>query len=211
MKSQERVRILSLPELLIRDFILFSFIVFALLTLINCSGSKNFGEKTIVEESGLKPSWVGEEKIYWEDDDKMFYKATVTDQVRLERGLRNCKAELVKSIVEKISIKVTSDFTKASVGSNYSNEELGEDVKDVLSWTTDELQINGITPEELFWEKIEVYEGNSVSYLYDIEMLASINTYDYQKALKSALDKLTEQKRIEAQERARKLTDGEQK
>lgn len=180
--------------------------------LIGCSSAPNLstlGKQTVVTTSGSREDWVTSDQNYWVDEMYMNFRVQITNQYDIAAGRRNSKAEAVKYIAEMINQRIRTDYYSSSSGNNQSEEQLGRDVQDLITWTTDNLEISGISPDRTYWEKVETNTSEGVKYSYDIHELYKIKSEDYRKAIvkasELAMEKAQKAKDLEAQKRAEKF------
>lgn len=183
------------------------FLIILSLVFIACSRTKEIGHREMVDESGSRENWVERDDLSWEEDENLYFKGILTDAAKIEVALRQGKAELVKSISEKISITVNSELSSAFAGTNLKKNEVDQFIEDVINWTTENLQISGITPAKSYWQKFEVTEPYGVSYNYDAYMLGFISMQDYNYAYQKALENLEKTDNDYARNVAKKLID----
>lgn len=187
-----------------RNLILFLLLA---VTFYSCSSTKNIGYKELIEKSGSKENWVERSDMYWEEDENLYFKGLITYAAKIEVALRQGKVELVKSISEKISITANSELSSAFAGTNLKKNEVDQYIEDVINWTTENLQISGITPAKSYWQKYEVTEPYGVSYNYDVYVLGFISKRDYNYAYQKALENLEKSDNNYASNVAKKLID----
>ncbi len=180
--------------------------------IIGCSSGPNLstlGKQTVVTTSGSREDWVTSDQNYWVDEMYMNFRVQITNQYDIAAGRRNSKAEAVKYIAEMINQRIRTDYYSSSSGNNQSEDQLGRDVQDLITWTTDNLEISGISPDRTYWEKVETNTADGVKYSYDIHELYKIKSDDYRKAVTKAselaVEKAQKSKDLEAQKRAEKF------
>jgi hypothetical protein len=167
------------------------------------------GQSRTIETSGDKPGWVKTDKDYWIENETMHFRAMVSGQVDLAQGRRNAKAEIVKNVAEMVKVRVRTDYYNSVKGDNTEEGTLGRDVADLVAWTTDNLELSGLTPEQTYWEKRETYDGSSVHYTYDINSLCTIPEAKYREAARKASMSMAEKAKTAndkaAEERAKQF------
>jgi hypothetical protein len=187
-------------------------ILLALVILVaGCAGTSKMtpGQSKVVETSGDKPGWVKSDKDYWVADKNMNYRSMINSQVDIAQGRRNVKAEVVKQVAEMVKSRVRTDYYNSVKGDNTEEGTLGRDVADLVAWTTDNLEISGITPNSTYWEKRETYDGGAMHYAYDIYGLYTLPEAKYYEAVRKAsmsmADKAKAANDKAAEERAKKF------
>ena len=157
------------------------------LILVGCGTT---GKMKIVEESGSKGNWVKSDKDYFEKNNKMYFRAMVTDRKDLAHAKREAKAEAIKNIAEKVNIKVRTEFEEATRGSNVADEGLSLFTSDVVAWVSENLNIQGISPTGTYWQRVEELTREGYKYSYNVYILCEIPTTDYEKARSLAIKNL---------------------
>ena len=182
------------------------------LVLTACSSSKMvsvLGKQEVVASSGDRQEWVTNDTDHWVDEEYMYFRVQVSNQYDVAAGKRNAKAEAVKYISEMINQRVRTDYYSSTSGNNQSADDIGRDVQDLISWTTDNVQISGISPDRAYWEKVQTNTADGLKYTYDIHELYKIKSSDYYKAVTKAaelaVEKAKKSKDVEAQQRAEKF------
>lgn len=193
-----------------KQFLFFLFTL--LLSFVGCSSGPSLstlGKQTVVTTSGNREDWVTSDQNYWVDEMYMNFRVQITNQFDIAAGRRNSKAEAVKYIAEMINQRVRTDYYSSVSGNNLSEDQIGRDVQDLITWTTDNVEISGISPDRTYWEKVETNTADGVKYSYDIHELYKIKSDDYRKAVSKAADlaieKAKKSKDLEAQKRAEKF------
>lgn len=153
-----------------------------------CASSSRMtpGQSKVVDTSGEKPGWVKIDKDYWVAEKNMNYRAMVNGQVDIAQGKRNVKAEVVKQVAEMVKTRVRTDYYNSVKGDNTEEGTLGRDVADLVSWTTDNLELSGLTPNSTYWEKRETYDGGAMHYAYDIYSMYTLPEAKYLEAVRKA-------------------------
>jgi len=183
-----------------------------IITALCISCASRIGEMKIVEESGSKPGWVKSDQEYYERNNIMHFRGQVNDRDDLQLGKREAKAAAIQNISEKINILVSTEFAAATKGSNVDSEGLNSVVQDGVAWISNKLNIQGISADRVYWQKLQKITRDGVTYIYNIYSLAQIPVGDYNEAKKMALRALREQYlkegKREAEEIAKRLLEG---
>ena len=184
--------------------------LFMLLVLVaGCAGPSRMtpGQSKVIDTSGDKPGWVKSDKDYWIAEKNMNYRAMVNGQVDMAQGKRNVKAEVVKQVAEMVKTRVRTDYYNSVKGDNTEEGTLGRDVADLVAWTTDNLEIIGLTPDATYWEKREIYDGGAMHYSYDIYGLYALPEAKYYEAVRKASMSMADKAKVAndkaAEERAK--------
>jgi len=148
------------------------------------------GKVRVVETSDGKDAWVTSDKDYFEKDGRMYFRGVVTERQDLALAKREAKAEAVKNIAEKINVRVRTEFEAAARGSNVTAEGLSGFVEDAVAWVSENLNIQGISPEKTYWERAEKVTPEGLKYSYNVYVLCQIPITDYEKARSLALNAL---------------------
>lgn len=195
-----------------KNYKLLVFSILSIITVTACSSSQMvsvLGKQDIVASSGERPEWVTEDTDHWLDETYMYFRVQVSNQYDVSAGRRNAKAEAVKYIAEMINQRVRTDYYSSTSGNNQSADDIGRDVQDLITWTTDNVQISGISPDRTYWEKVQTNTSDGLKYTYDIHELYKIQSSDYYKAVgkaaELAVEKAKKSKDVEAQRRAEKF------
>ncbi len=187
-----------------RKILWLTLLVFALgLILSGCGGApkKAVGQEKVIEKSAdKKPDWITVPQF--EQDKKLFFSGGVTGRASYSLGLRQAKAESIKNVAEGIQVRVRTEFTSAIRGSNVSEEDLGEFVQDSIAMVTENLKIQGLTPEENYYEKIERITTTGVEYKYNCYSLIALKVEDYNLARDIALNGMKKKAKKEANKKA---------
>jgi len=181
--------------------------------LLGCGGSTTKripGQMTSVDTSGERPDWLKGSKDFWEDGQAFYFRASVNNQFDLAQGRRNAKAEVVKQVAEMVKQRVRTDYYNSVKGSNTDENTLGRDVADLVAWTTDNLELSGLTPDEAFWEKFEKYDYGRVDYVYEISVVYFLLESKYLESVRRSASTMEEQARQQnnraAEERAQEFS-----
>lgn len=192
-----------------RSLILFTFFSTFIISCSSGPSLSTLGKQTVVTTSGTREDWVTSDQNYWVDEMYMNFRVQITNQYDIAAGRRNSKAEAVKYIAEMINQRIRTDYYSSLSGNNQSEDQLGRDVQDLITWTTDNLEISGISPDRTYWEKVETNTADGVKYSFDIHELYKIKSEDYRKAVSKAsevaVEKAQKSKDLEAQKRAEKF------
>jgi len=176
----------------------------AVLVFIGCAGPQKIrvtGEEKIVERSAKKrPEWIL--KPYYEKGNMLYYSGGVTGKGNYELALRQAKGEAIKNITEGIQVKVRTEFSEATRGTNISEDDLGSFVEDALGMVTENLNIQGIIPKTQYYEKVEKTTATGVKYLWNCYMLLTIEKSDYLQARNLALNGLVDKAKRERDKKA---------
>ena len=180
--------------------------------IVSCGGpaKKVPGQMTSIGTSGDRPNWLNDSKDFWKDGQTFYFRSSVSNQFDLAQGKRNAKAEVVKQVAEMVKQRVRTDYYNSVKGSNIDENTLGRDVADLVAWTTDNLELSGLTPDEVFWEKFEKYDYDRLNYVYEITVVYSLLESKYLEAVRRSVSTMEEQARQQnnkaAEERAKKFS-----
>ena len=132
----------------------------------------------------------------------LYYSGGVTGKGNYELALRQAKGEAIKNITEGIQVKVRTEFSEATRGTNISEDDLGSFVEDALGMVTENLNIQGIIPKTQYYEKVEKTTATGVKYLWNCYMLLTIKNSDYLQARNLALNGLVDKAKRERDKKA---------
>ena len=183
-------------------FMLSLAVVFGVSLMMGCAGAPKIGSEKIIERSAAKsPDWIlnpfVEQKGYF------YFSGGVTGRQSLNLGNREAKAEAIKNVAEGISVKVRTEFTGAIRGSNINEDDIGDFTQDAIGMVTDNLDIQGLMPEELYWEKVEKVVGpHEVKNFYNCYCLVKMSVADYKKSRDIALNGLADKAKKERDKKA---------
>ena len=77
----------------------------------------------------------------------MFFSGGITNVYDYALGLRQAKAEAIKSLVEAIKVKARTEFANVTKGQNLSEADLGRCVEDTVGLVADNIDVSGIQPK----------------------------------------------------------------
>lgn len=160
-------------------------------TAISCSSGRNLkrspvGTEQVVQRIPSKtPKWV--EIPFEETKKKLFFKGEASGVHDTALGLRQAKAHAIQNLVEAIRLKARSEFSEAVRGVNASERSLGRYLDSVVAWTSDNVEVAGITPDAEYREKVLVRQSTGVEYRYNCAVRLAISKDDYLRARKGAV------------------------
>ena len=155
-----------------------------------------------------RPDWTWE-KPYFEDEAGFHFTAGVMGGADYALTLRLAKSEAMKNLLESIQVKARGEFSSAIHGQNRAERDLGRYVTDTVAWTVENLRIEGITQDRVYYEQI--FDPASQSFKYNSWVQVGISRADYVKAKTDAgqklLDKAVHENDQEAKTKAKELLD----
>lgn len=155
-----------------------------------CAGSR----EAVLDSSGSKPGWVSSDQDSWQEDDKIYFRAFVDRQMRLdlavERARNAAKAEVGKAVMTKVLSAfgesfdaVSNDVDSASVGQE------GSAIKRELIAVSKAANIQGITPVSSYWEKVRtVTRSGEETIAYKVYAVVYIPKTNFLAAQKAATE-----------------------
>lgn len=175
------------------------------------------GKQSVVETSGKKGNWINAREDYFEKKGDMYFRGMVHRAYDLALGRRQAEADAKKRIAESITSLVRTEYEDYARGANMSEDDVGRFVADGVAWTSGNVRVSGVMPDESYWEKVETTTYEGVEYFYNCYSLLKMSKTDYNRARKRAIDGLIEKARAEnnreaeeaAMELKRKLERGE--
>ncbi len=181
---------------------------------ISCSGGGKLkrspvGTEQVVQRVPPKtPKWV--EIPFEETKKKLFFKGEASGVHDAALGLRQAKAHAIQNMIEAIRLKARSEFSEAVRGVNASERSLGHYLDSVVAWTSDNVEVAGITPDAEYREKVLVRRASGVEYRYNCAVRLVISRDDYLRAREGAVQQALavfqdEEARRLAEEAKRKL------
>ncbi|MDI6704376.1 MAG: hypothetical protein QME40_06890 [bacterium] len=194
------------------------FLVMAVLVLSSCATRGPIvGKQSVVETSGKKGDWINAREDYFEKKGNMYFRGLVHKAYDLALGRRQAEADAKKRITESITSLVRTEYEDYARGANMSEDDVGRFVADGIAWTSENIRISGIMPDESYWEKVEASTYEGVEYFYNCYVLVKMSKTDYNRTRSRAIDGLIEKARAEknklaeeaAMELKRKLEKGE--
>jgi len=177
------------------------------LILFSCASGPEIGKMKVVEESSSKPGWVKSGKDFFEKKGDFYFRGVVTDRKDLAYAKREAKAEAIKNIAEKVNTRVRTEFNEATQGSNVSEEGLSIFTSDAISWVADNLNIQGISPSNVYWQRVEKATPEGYKYSYNVYVLCQIPKTDYEKARNMAIKVLLKKYSDAGQQNAKKAAE----
>jgi hypothetical protein len=143
----------------------------------------------VVQKMGQekRPDWTSE-KPYFEDDAGFHFTAGFMGGADYALTLRLAKSEAIKNLLESIQVKARGEFSNAIHGQNRTDRDLGRYVTDTVAWTVENLRIEGITQDRIYYEQI--FDPVSQSFKYNSWIQLGISRADYVKAKTDAVQKL---------------------
>ena len=112
---------------------------------------------------------------------------------RYEVGVRQAKAAALKNIVEAIGADLTTSLKKTDDGDNYDPATLQSFISDRLTLATRKINIGGVTPTEVYYEKFKVLGSYGSEYRYDIDVKLELDQREYEIARTRALTELRQE------------------
>ncbi len=194
-----------------KRYFLFLSMFSVLFVLFSCASGPQIGKMKVVEESGSKPGWVKTDKDFFEKKGDFYFRGVVTDRKDLGYAKREAKAEAIKNIAEKVNTRVRTEFKEATQGSNVSDEGLSLFTSDAIAWVADNLNIQGIAPSNVYWQRVEKVTPEGVKYSYNVYVLCQIPKADYEKARNMAIKALLKKYANAGQQDAKKAATTVQK
>lgn len=178
-------------------------LVVAALILSSCATRGPIvGKQSVVETSGKKGNWINAREDYFEKKGDMFFRGMIHRAYDLALGRRQAEADAKKRIAESITSLVRTEFEEYARGANMSEDDVGRFVADGVAWTSENVRISGVMPDESYWEKIEATTYEGVEYFYNCYSLIKMSTTNYNRARKIAIDGLIERTRAENNKKA---------
>jgi len=168
--------------------------------LLGCGASKVAKQKeafieaqkpVVVQKMGQekRPDWTSE-KPYFEDGAGFHFTAGFMGGADYALTLRLAKSEAMKSLLESIQVKARGEFSSAIHGQNRTDRDLGRYVTDTVAWTVENLRIEGITQDRIYYEQI--FDPVSQSFKYNSWVQVGISRADYVKAKLDAAQRLVD-------------------
>jgi len=166
--------------------------------LMGCGANKAAKQKeafieaqkpVVVQKMGQekRPDWTSE-KPYFEDDVGFHFTAGFMGGADYALTLRLAKSEAMKNLLESIQVKARGEFSSAIHGQNRTDRDLGRYVTDTVAWTVENVRIEGITQDRIYYEQI--FDPASQSFKYNSWVQVGISRSDYVKAKTDAAQKL---------------------
>ena len=186
-----------------------SILVLVPILLGGCAGPRKppiiIGQERIVEKSSeWKPDWMFtpisiEEGLF-------SFSGGVTGRADFSLALRHAKAEAVKNITEGMQTTVQREFSDAIRELSIGDAELGELLTDTLGMIMDNLNIHGLQPKEIYYEKVERTTAEGIDYFYNCYNLFEISEEEYTQARNAALRSLNDKAKAENNKKLEEIT-----
>lgn len=164
------------------------------------------GEQRVVETSGRKRSWVTSEQPTFREDDTWFFRGQALGVADLTLGLRQAEADAKKRIVGKVAEQVAAEYSEYALAANMSEGDKSVFVTDGITWASEAISVTGAAPAKSYWEKVESGRSYGVSTAYDVYVLVSFSTADYEDTRERAVRAIEERARMAANRRAEEAT-----
>jgi len=193
----------------VRKSILY-FLIFLLIQILTsgCAGPRKLvtvGQEIIVERSSeSKPDWIFSPITI--EEGRLLFSGQVLGQADFSLALRHAKADAAKNITEGVQVKVWKEFSNVLREAGIEMD-IGEFLPDVLGMIMDNLNIHGLEPKEIYYEKVEKTTVEGVDYFYNCYNLIEISEDDYAKARNLALQKIKESGKIENNRKLEELAE----
>lgn len=143
---------------------------------------KNLGKEKLVEKSGSRPKWAFERPMYVKGG-ILYASAAFTDVPNLGKGLHIATKLAQAKIIESIQVRLKDDFTYASEGLDIESTI----VERILNSTTEEIIVNGLFQNQLYYEKKMVLTQSGWKVRYDCYALIEISKENYLVAVDRAI------------------------
>jgi len=168
--------------------------------LMGCGANKAAKQKeafieaqkpVVVQKMGQekRPDWTSE-KPYFEDDVGFHFTAGFMGGADYALTLGLAKSEAMKNLLESIQVKARGEFSSAIHGQNRTDRDLGRYVTDTVAWTVENLRIEGITQDRIYYEQI--FDPVSQSLKYNSWVQVGISRADYVRAKLDAAQRLVD-------------------
>lgn len=156
---------------------------------LNTAVEPRMGQDVLVEKSHpARPDWTL--KPFQRLKELVEFSGGVRGVARYEVGVRQAKAAALKNIVEAIGADLTTALKKTDDGDNYDPASLQSFISDRLTLATRKINIGGVTPTEIYYEKFKVLGAYGMEYRYDIDVKLELDQRDYEIARTRALVEL---------------------
>ncbi len=192
-------------------------VVFGLL-VIGCSSASRLarlspGEERVVERYPGKakaPSWIKDPFV--EKRGRLLFKGQASGAPDLGICLRQAKANAVQNLVEAVKVKARSEFSEALRGSSASGAQISRYLESVIAWTTENVEITGMTPEDEYWNKVAIKTYGGLEHRFQCYVRLSVPLESVEAAraaavARSVTEASTEADRALAEEVRRQLSD----
>ncbi|OGH61953.1 MAG: hypothetical protein A3G34_14450 [Candidatus Lindowbacteria bacterium RIFCSPLOWO2_12_FULL_62_27] len=147
------------------------------------------GQDVLVERSQtVRPEWTL--KPFVRQKETVEFSGGVKGVARYEVGVRQAKAAALKNIVEAIGSDLTTALKKTDDGDNYDGATLQSFISDRLTLATRKINIGGVTPTDIYYEKFKVLGPYGSEYRYDIDVRLQLDQREYEIARTRALVEL---------------------
>lgn len=160
----------------------------AAIFLAACAG--NGVKKVVVDESPNKSSWVDDERISWEDGDKLFFKSKQT--VRGDQRLNGCYT-LASHDNREVMIRQIAETMKGAT--DEAQSDISENAELILGkvrsgeWAG---KLYGFKDEGQFFERYQIrdLESRNVTERIDCYTLSSMSKSDYTRTKNEIVNKI---------------------
>jgi hypothetical protein len=154
-----------------------------------CAGSR----EAVLDSSGSKPGWVSSDQDSWEEDDKLYFRALVDRQLRLDLAVERARAAAKAEVGKAVTSKVMSVFGESFDGTsndvdNLSAQQEGGNVRRELFSVSKAANLQGVTPVSSYWEKVRTTSRSGEETIaYKVYAVVYIPKKMFQRAQEAAV------------------------
>lgn len=162
--------------------------VLVLMGFTSCAGTGV--KKVVIDESNHEPSWVSNERLSWEDDGRLFFKAHQT--VRGDQRLNGCYAIASHDNREAL---IRRQVESMSGQTNEAQADISENAEMILGkvrsgeWSG---KLYGFRDDGYFFQRVQIRDemAKTVTERIECYTLSSISNADYDKSRMEILNKI---------------------
>lgn len=161
-----------------------------LMTLVatSCAGNRD----AVLDSSGNRPGWVASDQDTWVEDDKVYFRAFVDRQAKLDLAIDRARNMAKAAVGQAVTSKVLSVFgqNESLVSNDVDSASVGEEgsaIKREILSVSKAANIQGVTPVASYWEKVRTMtRSGEEAIAYKVYAVVYIPKKDLLKAQREA-------------------------
>jgi len=146
------------------------------------------GEERVIEHypgESKVPGWVKDPVL--EKKGRLFFKGQASGAPELDLCLRQAKANAIQNMVEAVKVRARSEYSEALRGTPAPGSQISRYLESMIAWTTENIELSGLTPEDEYWTKIAVRTYGGLEHKYQCYVRLSLPLEGFEAARNAAL------------------------